>query len=185
MTSKHMAPKHTLTDDFFPVCNWKGCILTEEFISCFSLANELSLLSVLLKLYRSGVCLKEAYWSNLASALSSEEITHSISYVEVSSPATGPAQRPGCLLLSVHLSAPGDPLQAGQLARATVGGWVTWNVFPCIICACWGADLQIEHLSYDRYHRVISFMAESLCVHVTSKMQLFLLWDQSFLLSLG
>lgn len=74
--SKHVAPKHTLTADFFSVCNREDCILAEEFISCSGLANELSRLAVLLKSYRS-VCPKEAYSSKLTSALSSRELPHS------------------------------------------------------------------------------------------------------------
>lgn len=74
MAPKHTAPEHTLTDDFSSVCNWKEYILVEGFISS-SLANELSLLSVLLRSYKSA-CLKEAYWWNFASALSIESLNH-------------------------------------------------------------------------------------------------------------
>lgn len=177
MTSKHTAPKHTLTDDFFSVCNWKDYILPEEFISCFCLANELSLLSVLLKLYRS-VCLKEAYQSNLASALSNRKLTHSD------------------LICGGFLTRHGVCPEAelfDALSSAVSTWWSTagWSVNQ-------GNSKWLGNLKHFSLHHLcmmgntppnwvsvlwqISFVAESHCVHVTSKMQLFLL---SFLLPLG
>lgn len=146
MTSKHTAPKHTLTDYFFSVCNWKDYILAEEFSSCCGWLMSLVFFLYCWTYTEVSAWRRHVDWILLQSSAPRRWLTP-VSYVEVSLPAAGP----GCLLLSVELSAPGDLRQAGWTARETVSGWFTWNIFPCIIHAWRGPDLQIEHLSYDRY----------------------------------
>lgn len=80
------------------------------------------------------------------------------------------------MLLAVQLSAAGDLWQADGLARETLSGWVMWKFF---LASSMHDGEQTSVLLQ------ISFVAESHCVHVTFKMQLFLLSDQSFLLPLG